>query len=112
MQGTDRRGRHAAGRRDRPRPNRGRTLLGGLRAYGVRTSKAGIGADRGPSAPPPAFGLESLLDQLAVKLDPDPRRRNTPKAGQVVPSAVDRGRPWPAPSRAGCRRPALVLFVL
>ena len=63
-------------------------------AYGVRTNRFGDGPYRGPSGPPSAFALETLLDELAIKLDIDPvelRRRN---AATTADRMVD-GEAWP-----------------
>ena len=63
-------------------------------AYGVRTNRFGVGAYRGPSAPPTAMALETLIDELAAALGIDPieiRRRNL--AGEGAPM-VD-GESWP-----------------
>lgn len=65
-----------------------------LRAYGVQTNRFTFGAYRGPGAPPAAFALESLLDELAAKLDLDPlelRLRNAVVQGDVGVS----GNPFP-----------------
>jgi CO/xanthine dehydrogenase Mo-binding subunit len=43
-----------------------------LRGYGVLTNRVGSGAYRGPGAPPAAFAVETLLDELAVALGIDP----------------------------------------
>lgn len=63
-------------------------------AYGVRTNRFGGAAYRAPSAPPTAFALESLIDELAVTLGIDPvelRRRNAPMPGDPM---ID-DEPWP-----------------
>ena len=65
-----------------------------VRAYGVRTNRFGVGAYRGPSAPPTATALETLVDEIAVDLGMDPieiRRRNLASAGSPM---VD-GETWP-----------------
>jgi CO/xanthine dehydrogenase Mo-binding subunit len=65
-----------------------------VRAYGVRTNRFGTGSYRGPGGPQAAFALESLVDELAVKLDLDPiefRVRNLVVEGDQM---VD-GEPWP-----------------
>jgi CO/xanthine dehydrogenase Mo-binding subunit len=65
-----------------------------VRAYGVRTNRFGVGAYRGPSAPPTAMALESLVDELAAELGMDPieiRRSNLAPAGSPM---VD-GETWP-----------------
>lgn len=58
-----------------------------LSGYGVRTNRFGDGPYRGPSGPPSAFALETLLDELAGRLDLDPielRRRNAVAAGEPM----------------------------
>ena len=58
-----------------------------LSAYGVLTNRVGVGTYRAPSGPPTAFAIESLLDELAERLDIDPlvlRRRNAAEAGQPM----------------------------
>ncbi|HTK44349.1 MAG TPA: xanthine dehydrogenase family protein molybdopterin-binding subunit [Patescibacteria group bacterium] len=65
-----------------------------VRAYGVRTNRFGVGAYRGPSAPPSAMALETLIDELAGELGIDPielRRRNLATEGAPM---VD-GESWP-----------------
>lgn len=65
-----------------------------ISAYGVRTNRFGDGPYRGPSGPPTAFALESLLDELASKLGIDPielRRRNVVDEGGPM---ID-GEAWP-----------------
>ncbi|HXG77629.1 MAG TPA: xanthine dehydrogenase family protein molybdopterin-binding subunit, partial [Gaiellaceae bacterium] len=65
-----------------------------LRGYGVQTNRVTFGAYRGPGAPPAAFALESLLDELAAALDLDPlelRLRNAAAEGDVGVS----GNPFP-----------------
>jgi CO/xanthine dehydrogenase Mo-binding subunit len=58
-----------------------------LSAYGVRTNRFGDGPYRGPSGPPSAFALESLVDELAQRLAMDPielRRRNAVAEGEPM----------------------------
>jgi CO/xanthine dehydrogenase Mo-binding subunit len=43
-----------------------------IRGYGVQTNHITFGAYRGPGAPPAAFALESLVDELAQTLGLDP----------------------------------------
>ena len=70
------------------------TLVGGpyrwrafaIRSYGVQTNRVTFGAYRGPGAPPAAFALESLLDELAAQLELDPiefRLQNAVVEGDV-----------------------------
>jgi CO/xanthine dehydrogenase Mo-binding subunit len=56
-----------------------------VRTYGVRTNRSGAGAYRAPLATPTAFAIESLVDELAGRLDLDPlelRLRNVPDPGE------------------------------
>ena len=65
-----------------------------VRAYGVRTNRFGTGSYRGPGGPQAAFAIESLIDELAGKLELDPielRLRNLAAEGDPM---VD-GEPWP-----------------
>jgi CO/xanthine dehydrogenase Mo-binding subunit len=65
-----------------------------LRGYGVQTNRFTFGAYRAPGAPTAAFALESLLDELAQKLDLDPiemRLRNAVVEGDIGVS----GNPFP-----------------
>jgi CO/xanthine dehydrogenase Mo-binding subunit len=65
-----------------------------LRGYGVVTNRVGSGAYRGPGAPPAAFAVETLLDELADELGLDPiemRLRNVLVEGD---RGVD-GNPFP-----------------
>jgi CO/xanthine dehydrogenase Mo-binding subunit len=65
-----------------------------LRAYGVLTNRVGSGAYRGPGAPPAAFAVETLLDELAADIGVDPielRLRNVLVEGD---RGVD-GTPFP-----------------
>jgi CO/xanthine dehydrogenase Mo-binding subunit len=65
-----------------------------LRGYGVLTNRVGSGAYRGPGAPPAAFAVETLLDELAADLRIDPielRLRNVLVQGD---QGVD-GQPFP-----------------
>jgi CO/xanthine dehydrogenase Mo-binding subunit len=57
-----------------------------LTAVGVFTNRVGAGAYRAPGAPPAAFALESLLDELAAELELDPlelRLANVATAGDT-----------------------------
>ncbi len=100
-----------------------------LRGYGVLTNRVGSGAYRGPGAPPAAFAVETLLDELAAALDLDPielrlrnvyvegdagidgtpfpavRRQGVPRA-PARPRAVARARPTCRPARASASRSA------
>jgi CO/xanthine dehydrogenase Mo-binding subunit len=64
-----------------------------LSGYGVQTNRFTYGAYRAPGAPTAAFAVESLLDELAVKLEIDPielRLRNAVVEGDAGVS----GRPF------------------
>ena len=55
-----------------------------LTCYGVMTNRVTFGAYRAPTAPPAAFAVESLIDELAGRLGIDPlelRLRNVLVAG-------------------------------
>ena len=65
-----------------------------LTALGVATNRMTFGAYRGPTAPPAAFAVESLIDELAGQLELDPvqlRLRNVAVEGDPAPS----GQPFP-----------------
>jgi CO/xanthine dehydrogenase Mo-binding subunit len=65
-----------------------------LRSYGVQTNRVTFGAYRAPGAPPAAFAIESVLDELARELDLDPielRLKNAVVEGDAGVS----GRPFP-----------------
>ena len=62
---------------------------------GVRTNRFGAGNYRAPSGPPGVFALETLLDELAGRLDIDPldlRSANLAQPGDPMAN----GSPWPA----------------
>jgi CO/xanthine dehydrogenase Mo-binding subunit len=70
-----------------------------IRAYSVQTNRVGFGSYRAPGAPPAAFAVESLLDELAETLGTDPldlRLQNVIVEGDA---GLD-GKPWP---RVGVR---------
>jgi CO/xanthine dehydrogenase Mo-binding subunit len=72
-----------------------------VRAYGVETNRVGFGAYRAPGAPPAAFALETLLEELAGQLGLDPlelRLRNLVEPGDT---RVD-GKPWTAIGAREC----------
>ena len=65
-----------------------------LTALGIATNRVTFGAYRAPAAPPAAFAVESLLDELARRLEIDPlelRLRNVAVEGDRAPS----GQPFP-----------------
>ena len=65
-----------------------------LTALGVATNRVTFGAYRAPAAPPAAFAVESLIDELAGRLRIDPlelRLRNVAGEGDPNPA----GRPFP-----------------
>ncbi|MEO8469025.1 MAG: molybdopterin cofactor-binding domain-containing protein [Chloroflexota bacterium] len=58
-----------------------------ISAYGVLTHRVGTGPYRGPSGPPTAFAIESVVDEVAGVLDIDPvalRRRNGSRPGDPM----------------------------
>jgi CO/xanthine dehydrogenase Mo-binding subunit len=60
-----------------------------LTALGVATNRVTFGAYRAPAAPPAAFAVESLLDELARRLEMDPlelRLRNVIGEGDANPA--------------------------
>ena len=72
-----------------------------LIALGVATNRVTFGAYRAPTAPPAAFAVESLIDELARQLQIDPlqlRLRNV--AGEGDPTPSGQTFPCSAPARA------------
>ncbi len=72
-----------------------------LRGYGVMTNRVGSGAYRGPGAPPAAFAVETILDELAAELGIDPielRLRNVLVEGDT---GID-GQPFPVFGATEC----------
>jgi CO/xanthine dehydrogenase Mo-binding subunit len=60
-----------------------------LTALGIATNRVTFGAYRAPTAPPAAFAVESLLDELARRLEMDPlelRLRNVIGEGEPNPA--------------------------
>jgi CO/xanthine dehydrogenase Mo-binding subunit len=72
-----------------------------LTALGVATNRVTFGAYRAPTAPPAAFAVESLVDDLARRLELDPlelRLRNVAGEGDPAPS----GQPFPVFGAQAC----------
>jgi len=70
-------------------------------AVGVRTNRFAAGSYRAPMGPQMAFAVESLIDELARRLEIDPiaiRRANLAREGDPRPS----GDPWPATGAGIC----------
>jgi CO/xanthine dehydrogenase Mo-binding subunit len=70
-------------------------------SYGVLTNRVGFGAYRAPAAPPAAFAIETLIDELATELGIDPielRLRNVLHQGDP---GLD-GKPFPVFGAAEC----------
>ncbi len=70
-------------------------------AVAVHTNRFGTGNYRAPSGPPGAFALESLIDELAHRLNIDPialRQANIARAGDPMAD----GKPWPRIGAAEC----------
>jgi CO/xanthine dehydrogenase Mo-binding subunit len=65
-----------------------------IKGYEVLTNRLGPGAYRAPGNPQASFAVESVLDDLAGKLEMDPvqlRLKNVPVEGDLRPD----GKPWP-----------------
>jgi CO/xanthine dehydrogenase Mo-binding subunit len=72
-----------------------------MRAYGVLTNRVGFGAYRAPTAPPAAYAIETLVDELAAQLGRDPielRLANVLREGDVGPD----GQPFPVFGAVEC----------
>jgi CO/xanthine dehydrogenase Mo-binding subunit len=72
-----------------------------IASYGVLTNRVGFGAYRAPAAPPAAFAIETLVDELASELGLDPielRLRNVLREGD---QGLD-GNPFPVFGAAAC----------
>jgi CO/xanthine dehydrogenase Mo-binding subunit len=72
-----------------------------MRAYGVLTNRVGFGAYRAPTAPPAAYAIEALVDELAASLGRDPielRLANVLREGDTGPD----GQPFPVFGAAEC----------
>jgi CO/xanthine dehydrogenase Mo-binding subunit len=72
-----------------------------MHAYGVLTNRVGFGAYRAPTAPPAAYAIESLVDELAAELGIDPielRLANVLREGDAGPD----GQPFPVFGAADC----------
>jgi CO/xanthine dehydrogenase Mo-binding subunit len=84
-------------------------LIGGIyrwpafdvRAYGVETNRVGFGAYRAPGAPPAAFAVESLIDELAGRLGLDPVELRLANAVREGDMRID-GKPWPRLGAVEC----------
>ena len=72
-----------------------------IRAYGVQTNRVGLGAYRAPSAPPAAFALESLIDELAQALGADPLDLRLGNVIDEGDAGVD-GNAWPRVGARAC----------
>jgi CO/xanthine dehydrogenase Mo-binding subunit len=80
-----------------------------LRGTEVLSHKSGTGAYRAPGAPQAAFGLESLVDDVAEKLDIDPfdlRVKNAAREGDLLAD----GRKWPRIGLVECLQKAEPLY--
>jgi len=72
-----------------------------LASYGVLTNRVAFGAYRAPAAPPAAFAIETLVDELASELGMDPielRLANVLREGDTGPD----GQPFPVFGAAEC----------
>ena len=72
-----------------------------VRSVGVRTNRFGAGNYRAPTGPHGVFALESLIDELAVRLGLDPvelRATNLVVGGEPMAD----GEPWPGIGAEAC----------
>jgi CO/xanthine dehydrogenase Mo-binding subunit len=72
-----------------------------MRVYGVLTNRVPFGAYRAPTAPPAAFAIETLVDELAAALGRDPiqlRLANVLREGDAGPD----GEPFPVFGATEC----------
>ncbi len=84
-------------------------LLGGpyrwsswdVQALAVQTNRVGTGSYRAPGAPQATFALESLVDELAARLDMDPIDLRIQSAAQEGDEMID-GKSWPALGIVAC----------
>jgi CO/xanthine dehydrogenase Mo-binding subunit len=63
-----------------------------ITGYDVTTNRVGTGAYRAPGAPPAAFAIEALVDELAARLGIDPielRLRNVLRQGDSGPDGAE-----------------------
>lgn len=65
-----------------------------IRGYGVLTNRVTLGSYRAPGAPPSAFAIESLMDELAEALEIDPVELRIQNAAGEGDAGVD-GKEWP-----------------
>jgi CO/xanthine dehydrogenase Mo-binding subunit len=72
-----------------------------IRSVGTVTNRFGTGAYRGPGGPQAAFALESLVDDLARKLDVDPLELRLANVASEGDAMVD-GKTWPVLGAREC----------
>jgi CO/xanthine dehydrogenase Mo-binding subunit len=72
-----------------------------LAGYGVLTNRFGAGAYRAPGAPPAAFAVESLIDELAEKLELDAIELRLANIIREGDTGLD-GQPFPVFGAAEC----------
>ncbi len=70
-------------------------------AIGVHTNRFGSGNYRAPSGPPGVFALETLIDELAERLDVDPVAMRAANLAGPGDRMAD-GMPWPVTGGAEC----------
>lgn len=80
-----------------------------LRGTEVLSHKAGTGAYRAPGAPQAAFGLESLVDEIAHELGMDPFELRVKNAAREGDPLAD-GRKWPRIGLVECLQRAEPLY--
>jgi CO/xanthine dehydrogenase Mo-binding subunit len=72
-----------------------------VRSYGVETNRVSFGAYRAPGAPPAAYALESLLDELATAIGADPLELRLLNAAREGDTMLD-GKRWPRVGTVEC----------
>jgi CO/xanthine dehydrogenase Mo-binding subunit len=72
-----------------------------MRAYGVLTNRVGFGAYRAPTAPPAAFAIETLVDELAERLGRDPIELRLANVLREGDTGAD-GKPFPVFGAVEC----------
>lgn len=72
-----------------------------VQAFGTLTNRFGTGAYRAPGGPQTAFALESLIDDLAARLNIDPLELRRQNLAREEDAMID-GSPWPRMGSREC----------